>query len=112
MADQHAIVSARWCGPSKVWVATSGDIPGLMVIAPDKQDLVHEVRLCVPDLLPADGSAAERGRIVIQYYDQDEIWPRAAETQTASSRASLSGRALDRGAAPAGARVVETVGAD
>lgn len=108
MTDHQAIVSARWCEASRVWVATSGDIPGLIVIAPDKQDLVHEVRLSAPDLVRASGSEPSPDRIVIHYVDRGEIDLRANDNRVASSGGPLFGRF----GAPAGARIVETVGAD
>lgn len=108
MADQHAIVSARWCEASRVWVATSGDIPGLVVIAPDRQDLVHEVSLSAPDLMRARGSQSSPDRIVIHYVDRGEIALRANDTSVASSGGPL----FDRLGAPSGARIVEPVGAD
>ena len=44
-------IDARWDDEARVWIATSGDVPGLVVEADTWPDMISEVRLVLPDLL-------------------------------------------------------------
>jgi len=47
-------IDARWDDEAHVWIATSGDAPGLVVEAPSWQSMIDEVRSVLPDLLELD----------------------------------------------------------
>jgi len=44
-------LSARWDHEAGVWLATSNDVPGLVVEAETWSALVNEVELVLPELL-------------------------------------------------------------
>jgi hypothetical protein len=48
----HSItIDARWDPEAGVWIATSNDVPGLVVEADTWPAMIEEVRLVLPDLL-------------------------------------------------------------
>ena len=51
-------IDARWDGEANVWIATSADVPGLVVEAEIWPAMIEEVKLVLPDLLELSG---ERG---------------------------------------------------
>jgi uncharacterized protein DUF1902 len=52
-------IKARWDSEAAVWIATSEDIPGLVVEADSWPAMIEEVRLILPDLLELSGRSAE-----------------------------------------------------
>jgi hypothetical protein len=48
-------INARWDGEAGVWIATSEDVPGLVVEAESWPSMIEEVRLVLPDLLEVSG---------------------------------------------------------
>jgi Domain of unknown function (DUF1902) len=48
-------IQARWDGEASVWIATSHDVPGLVVEADSWPKMIEEVRLVLPDLLEVKG---------------------------------------------------------
>ena len=44
-------IDVRWDGQATVWLATSEDVPGLVVEAEDWRNMMAEVRLILPELL-------------------------------------------------------------
>jgi hypothetical protein len=58
MTKQIAI-EARWDSEADVWIATSTDVPGLVVEAESWPRMIEEVRLVLPDLMELDGSGHE-----------------------------------------------------
>jgi hypothetical protein len=52
-------IQARWDSDAGVWIATSTDIPGLVVEADTWALMIEEVRLVLPDLLDASGRSGE-----------------------------------------------------
>ena len=48
------LVDARWIDEDNIWIATSADVPGLVVEGATWTDIVREVRLVLPDLLDLD----------------------------------------------------------
>ncbi len=48
-------IQARWDGEAKVWIATSRDVPGLVVEADTWSSMIEEVRLILPELLDVRG---------------------------------------------------------
>lgn len=57
MRKQIAI-DARWDEEASVWIATSGDLPGLVVEAPSWSAMISEAELLVPELLEFAGAQA------------------------------------------------------
>jgi hypothetical protein len=56
--SRSIVVDARWDPEASVWIATSSDIPGLVVEADTWPAMIEEVRLVLPELLELSG---ERG---------------------------------------------------
>jgi hypothetical protein len=52
-------ITACWDDEARVWIATSGDISGLVVESDTWADMIEEVRLLLPDLLELSGQASE-----------------------------------------------------
>jgi hypothetical protein len=53
-------IKARWDSEASVWIATSDDVPGLVVEADTWPSMIEEVRLILPDLLEWSGRASEK----------------------------------------------------
>ena len=49
-------IQARWDGEASVWIATSNDVPGLVVEADSWPNMIEEVKLALPDLLEVGGA--------------------------------------------------------
>lgn len=52
-------IQARWDGEASVWVATSSDVPGLVVEADTWPGMIEEVRLILPDLMDVSGCGGQ-----------------------------------------------------
>lgn len=52
-------IQARWDGEAKVWIATSRDVPGLVVEADTWSGMIEEVRLILPELLELSGESSQ-----------------------------------------------------
>ena len=52
-------IDAQWDDEARVWIATSGDAPGLVVEAASWAQIIDEVRLVLPDLLEIDDATAQ-----------------------------------------------------
>ena len=52
-------IDARWDGEASVWIATSADVPGLVVEADTWAAMIEEVRLVLPDLLELPGQTSD-----------------------------------------------------
>jgi len=52
-------IQARWDAEAAVWIATSHDVPGLVVEAGTWGSMIDEVRLVLPDLLDTSGHGGE-----------------------------------------------------
>ncbi len=53
-------VQARWDSEGGVWVAESGDVPGLVAEAESPNVLAKKLRVLIPELLELNGNPAER----------------------------------------------------
>jgi hypothetical protein len=53
------IIQAHWDGETSVWIATSGDVPGLVVGADSWPSMIEEVRLVLPELLELSGQSGD-----------------------------------------------------
>jgi len=55
-AMQRSItIDARWDSEAAVWIATSADVPGLVVEADTWAAMIEEVRFVLPELLELSG---------------------------------------------------------
>jgi hypothetical protein len=52
-------IQAKWDGEASVWIATSIDVPGLVVEADTWPQMIEEVRLVLPDLMEVSGQGHE-----------------------------------------------------
>ena len=53
-------IQARWDGEAGDWLATSEDVPGLVVEADTWPGMIHEVELILPELLELSGADGEK----------------------------------------------------
>jgi hypothetical protein len=53
-------IQARWDGEASVWLATSEDVPGLVVEADTWPGMIKEVELILPELLEVAGQGGEQ----------------------------------------------------
>ena len=53
-------IDARWDAEANVWIATSNDVPGLVVEADTLPVMMEEVRLVLPDLLELSGERTDK----------------------------------------------------
>jgi Domain of unknown function (DUF1902) len=53
-------IDARWDPEASVWIATSNDVPGLVVEADTWPAMIEEVRLVLPDLLELSGEGTNK----------------------------------------------------
>jgi hypothetical protein len=51
-------IDARWDGEANVWLATSADVPGLVVEAGSWSSMIEETRAVLPELLALNGQPA------------------------------------------------------
>jgi len=49
-------IDARWDDEARVWIATSNDVPGLVIEADTWPMMIDEVKLVMPELLELSGS--------------------------------------------------------
>jgi hypothetical protein len=59
MMTRSITIDARWDGEANVWIATSNDVPGLVVEADTWPMMIEEVRLILPELLDVAGERAD-----------------------------------------------------
>jgi Domain of unknown function (DUF1902) len=57
--NRDIVITARWDGEASVWLATSADVPGLVVEADTWPGMIEEVRLVLPELLELSSQAGE-----------------------------------------------------
>jgi hypothetical protein len=55
MTIKPLFVRAEWDEESRVWVATSDDVPGLVTEEATMEGLIKKLRIIVPELLEANG---------------------------------------------------------
>jgi hypothetical protein len=64
-------IDARWDGDAKIWLATSTDVPGLVVEAESWPAMIEEVRLVLPDLLEL--SAQDTGKLSLTFKAEEHL---------------------------------------
>ena len=55
MAVREITLNSTWDPEAKVWFATSGDVPGLVLEADTLDGIIEEARSLVPELLRLNG---------------------------------------------------------
>ncbi len=53
-------IQARWDVEASVWLATSEDVPGLVVEADTWPAMINEVQLVLPELLEVSGQHSDK----------------------------------------------------
>ena len=54
---QEFTIQARWDAEASVWIATSTDVPGLVVEADTWPAMIEEVRVVLPELMELRGQS-------------------------------------------------------
>ena len=54
------MIATRWDAEAGVWIATSDDVPGLVVEAVTWPAMIEEARLVLPELLELEGRGSDR----------------------------------------------------
>lgn len=60
----------HWDGEASVWIATSEDVPGLVLESGSFDALVERVKMAVPELIAMNGSG--KGGCRLAYYTERE----------------------------------------
>ena len=69
---KSAHVGARWDAEEGVWIATSTDIPGLVLAAARKDDLLSKIELVAGDLLRSNlGSEHGYSQYTVRFGNDD-----------------------------------------
>jgi uncharacterized protein DUF1902 len=66
-------INARWDGEAQVWLATSTDVPGLVVEAESWPAMIEEVRLVLPDLLELSDQSADKLSLIFKAEEHLEL---------------------------------------
>jgi Domain of unknown function (DUF1902) len=64
--NRNITINARWDDEAGVWLATSNDVPGLVVEADTWPAMIEEVRLVLPDLLELSGQASDKLSLIFK----------------------------------------------
>ncbi|MBO4299384.1 MAG: DUF1902 domain-containing protein [Clostridia bacterium] len=59
-------IKFRWDAEEAVWIATSDDVPGLVLESGSFDALLERVKLAVPELIALNGTSAPSCRLSIQ----------------------------------------------
>jgi hypothetical protein len=66
-------IDARWDAEAGVWIATSEDVPGLVVEAATWPGMIEGVRLVLPELLEVSGKPADNLSLTFRAEERLEI---------------------------------------
>jgi len=58
--SREVTINARWDRKANVWLATSDDVPGLIIEAETWPSMIQETRAILPDLLDLQGVSATK----------------------------------------------------
>jgi hypothetical protein len=58
--NRDITIQARWDIEASVWLATSDDVPGLVVEAETWPAMINEVQLVLPELLEVSGHGGDK----------------------------------------------------
>jgi hypothetical protein len=64
--NRNITINARWDDEAGVWLATSNDVPGLVVEADTWPAMIEEVRLVLPELLELSGQASDKLSLIFK----------------------------------------------
>ncbi|GHV27534.1 antitoxin HicB [Synergistales bacterium] len=67
------IISLSWDSEAAVWIATSGDIPGLILESGSLDALIERVRFAVPELLELNGITQETLSMCFRSERREEV---------------------------------------
>jgi hypothetical protein len=67
----RAVIRVFWDSDASVWVATSDDVPGLVVEASSFDDVVKEVRELAPEMLVLNGIS--KGKVLDLHFLADRL---------------------------------------
>jgi len=70
-AMSNISIDARWDGEASVWIATSNDVPGLVVEADTWPAMIEEVRLVLPELLELSGQ--RRNKLSLTFRAEEHL---------------------------------------
>ena len=62
----------RWIAEDGIWIATSNDVPGLVIEGATWTDMMREANLVLPELLASDGRS-DVGIITFRAEEQAEL---------------------------------------
>jgi|SRR5579864_2950218 len=68
-------IRARWDREASVWIATSEDVPGLVVEADTWPRMIEEVQLVLPDLLALSGYPPEHLHLTVIAEERVDLAP-------------------------------------
>ena len=80
-----AKVLARWDAEAELWVATSRDIPGLVLSGHDEEELIGKIQSVALDLLEANVGDHECNSFVIEYIRKDVVRPFKVDAENTES---------------------------
>jgi hypothetical protein len=66
MIMAECVIKFTWDAEASVWIATSNDVPGLVLESGSFDALVERVRYAVPELLELNGAARQNIPLCIQ----------------------------------------------
>ncbi len=66
-------IDARWDGQASVWIATSNDVPGLVVEADTWPAMIEEARLVLPELLELSGERSDNLSLTFRAEERLEV---------------------------------------
>ena len=71
--NRSITIDARWDGEASVWIATSNDVPGLVVEADTWPAMIEEVRLVLPELLELSGKRSDNLSLTFRAEEHLEV---------------------------------------
>src|SRR5436853_7614729 len=71
--NREITIQARWDGEASVWLATSEDVPGLVVEADTWPAMINEVQLVLPQLLEVSGQGADKLSLTFKAEEQRDL---------------------------------------
>jgi hypothetical protein len=72
--DKEYTVNLTWDGEAAVWIATSGDIPGLVLESGSLDALIERVRFAAPELLALNGTTQETFSMCFRSERREQIY--------------------------------------
>ncbi len=73
LMSRSITIDARWDAEADVWIATSNDVPGLVIEANTWPVMIDEVKLVLPDLLELAGKQNENLSLTFRAEEHLEV---------------------------------------